>query len=570
MVTVRRLRFGSKPARIVAAVAFVVALAAVAIPFLIPIDSYRPLLVWALESATGRNVQIDALKLSLLPTMHVTVVNFKMKNPPGFPAGDALVASSIDLGIAPQALLSRRLDITYIAPSGVRVNVLRNAAGGTNFATTAATNTPAQKPAPVFTLERVGAVTVNDAEITFADALGTALPAPAFSLRGVSGTIGSIDPQAPDWAKKLEIVADLRGAQLALSNLTQPIDFHTGELTIKGAAARSTFSLSVGNVDLAGAAAFAHLDPLSISFAVSGPELDFKTLAAFLNGAHGSTATSSKMRRLVAHGTVKIAKVVFAPLAASQLTGQLDLYTGSVRLNAWTVSAYGGTVRGNAELDGSAGAPLAVTAQAHGLNLPQVLAALGAGSENVTGALDTNFRLSTSLTRNPEQALRTTGTFAVRNGSFPSLAFKGLTLPAGDTHFSYFGGDIRIAGERGYSNTLTLVGTDMQATSRGSFGFDQSLQYSGTGVVNALTQATSLMGSPLLASLQPILANVLQQKIGAARLSVPFTLSGTLDNPQFALNGTPQLITGQGSSSTAQLPAAIPSIQNLVNLIPGI
>jgi hypothetical protein len=74
----------------------------------------------------------------------------------------------------------------------------------------------------------------------------------------------------------------------------------------------------------------------------------------------------------------------------------------------------------------------------------------------------------------------------------------------------------------------------------------------------------------LLASLQPILANVLQQKIGAARLSVPFTLSGTLDNPQFALNGTPQLITGQGSSSTAQLPAAIPSIQNLVNLIPGI
>jgi hypothetical protein len=184
--------------------------------------------------------------------------------------------------------------------------------------------------------------------------------------------------------------------------------------------------------------------------------------------------------------------------------------------------------------------------------------------------LDTNFRLSTTLTRNPEQALRTTGTFAVRNGSFPSIAFTGLTLPAGDTHFSYFGGDIRIARERGYSNTLTLVGTDMQATSRGSFGFDQSLQYSGTGVVNALTQATSLMGSPLLASLQPILANVLQQKIGAARLSVPFTLRGTLDNPQFALNGTPQLITGQGSSPTAQLPAAIPSIQNLENLIPGI
>jgi hypothetical protein len=556
--------------RIAGGVVFIAGCLALTIPFLIPIDSYRPLLVWAVESATGRNVQIDALKLSLLPSMHITVVNFRMKNPPGFPAGDALDASSIDLGIAPRALLSRRLDITYVAPEGVRVNVLRNAAGGTNFATTTATNTPAQKPAPIFTVEHIGAVTLKDAEITFADALTSALPAPTFSLRGVSGTIGSIDPQAPDWAKKLKIVADLRGAQLALANLTQPIDFHTGELTIQGSAARSTFSLSVGNVDLAGTAAFAHLDPLSISFAVSGPELDFKTLAAFLNGAHGGATTSAKARRLVAHGTVKIAKVVFAPLAASQLTGQLELYTGLVRLNAWTVSAYGGTVRGNAELDGSAGAPLAVTAQAHGLSLPQVLAALGTGNAGVTGTLNTNFRLTTQLTNDPQRALKTTGTFVVSNGSFPNIAFKGMALPASDSHFSSFGGDLRIAGERGNSNLLTFRGSDIQATIRGSFGFDRSLSYSGTGTVNALNQAASLMGSPALESLEPVLANVLQQNIGAARLRVPFTLRGTVGSPLFALNGTPQLITGESATQALQLPSAPPGIQDLINLIPGI
>lgn len=303
---------------------------------------------------------------------------------------------------------------------------------------------------------------------------------------------------------------------------------------------------------------------------MSGPELDFKTLAAFLNGAHGGAITSAKARRLVAHGTVKIAKVIFAPLAASQLRGQLDLYTGSVRLNGWTVSAYGGTVRGNAELDGSAGAPLAVTAQAHGLNLPQVLAALGASSENVTGTLDTTFRLTTLLARDPQQTLKTTGAFTVRNGSLPSIAFKGMTLPSADTHFSSFGGDLRIAGERGFSNQLTLQGSDIQATMRGSFGFDRSLQYSGTGVVNALTQANSLMGSPLLASLKPVLANVLQQNIGAARVSAPFTLRGTLEDPQFALSGTPQIITGGGTSRAAQLPTNVPSIQDLMNLIPGI
>ena len=145
-----------------------------------------------------------------------------------------------------------------------------------------------------------------------------------------------------------------------------------------------------------------------------------------------------------------------------------------------------------------------------------------------------------------------------------------MTLPAADSHFSSFGGDLRIAGERGYSNLLTLQGSDIQATLRGSFGFDRSLSYGGTGVVNALTQATSLMGSPLLASLKPLLGNVLQQNIGAARLSVPFTLRGTLDTPQFALNGTPRLVNGGGTTQALQLPAAPPAIQDLINLIPGI
>jgi hypothetical protein len=564
-----RLRLSSTSLRIVAAAVIVLALATLAVPFLIPVDSYRPLLVWAIESATGRQVQIDALKLSVLPTVHITIVNFSMKNPPGFPAGDALTATSIDLGIVPQALLARHLEITYIAPSGVQVNVLRDSGGRTNFATTAPTSAPAQRPPPIFTVDEVGTVTVKDAAITFGDAFGAKLPAPIFSLRAVSGTIGSINPQAPDWAKELTIVADLRGTQLALSNLTKPIEFHSGELTIKGGAARGTFSLSVGSIDLSGAAAFAHLDPLLISFAVTGPELDFKTLSSFLAGTYGGGGKPTA-NRLLAHGSVSIGKVVFAPLEASHLKGQLQLYTSAVRLNAWTVSAYGGTVRGNAALDGTAGSPLAVTAQARGLNLGQVLAAMGSGSGGVTGALTTSFRLTTLLARDPEQSLRTSGTFAVRDGSFPAIAFKGVNLPAGDSRFSYLGGDLHIVQERGYSNALTLLGPEMQATSRGSFGFDKTLRYSGSAVVDPLTQGTSLSGSPLFASVQPLLQNLLAKDAGSAQMRVPFTLSGTLSSPQFALAGTPQLITAQVSGQALQLPATMPSVQDLENLIPGL
>ena len=419
-------RFGFRWVLVIAAAAFFALLAALAIPFLVPIDSYRPLLVWAVESATGRDVQIDALKLSFLPTLHVTVVNFRMKNPPGFPAGDALVAGSIDLGIRPQALLSRVVDVTYITPSGVRLNVLRNAAGHTNLAITVRSNAPVRRLAPGFTLEPVGAMNVKDAEITFAEALGKELPAPAFSLRGVSCTIDSIDPQAPDWSKKVEIVADLRGTQLTLSNLNKPIEFHTGEITVKGGAARGTFSLSVGTIDLAGAAAIARLDPLSITFAVTGPELDFNKLATFLAGAHGSPTAP---RRVLAHGTVAIGKVIFSPFEGSRLNGQLDVFASAVRLNAWTLSAYGGTVRGNADLNGSAGAPIAITAHARGLNVAQMLAVVRSGTGGVTGRADTDLRLTALLARDPEQSLSATGTFAVRNGAFPSIAFEGFKLP---------------------------------------------------------------------------------------------------------------------------------------------
>lgn len=582
-----RPRFGSRLVRIAVAAALLVLLAALAAPFLIPVDSYRPLLVGAIEARTGRQVQIDALKLYLFPTLRIGVINFRMKNPAGFPAGDALVAKSIDLGIAPQALLSRRLDVTDIAPSGVHVNVLRDAAGRTNFAapvpsptTALRTSIAAREAARIFTLEQVGAVNVNDAEITLADAHGGKALGPSISLHGVSAKIGSIDSQAPDWVKKLEIVADLRGAQLTTPLLAEPIDVHTGELTIKGGAARSTFAVSVGGVNLAGSAAFARLDPLSIAFAVTGPELDLDRLAMLLRPGAQSAAAASSTARLLARGTITIGKVLVPPLEASQMTGRLDVYTSAVRLNAYSLSAYGGTVRGSSALEGSAGIPIAVTARVHGLNLQRALAAIGLGTTNVTGVLDANFKLNTLLARDPMQALGAAGTFVVRNGSFPGIDLKGqlaqtarlmsLNVPSGDTRFSSFGGDLRIARERGYSNALILVATGMRGTIRGSFGFDQTLQYSGTGVLDPLAQHTSPAGSPVLALVQPILSGVLQQYVGATRVSVPFSLRGTFDHPQFSLTGAPQLLTTGTLPRAAQQPAVPTSLQDLVKLIPGL
>jgi len=569
----------SKWVRIASAAIFVLLLAALAAPFLIPVDQYRPLLVWAAETVTGRQIQIDSLKLYLLPTVRIRVVNFRMKNPSGFPAGDALVAKSIDLGIDPRALLSRRLDVTYIAPAGVQVNVLRDAARRTNFAAPVPPRNAAPSQSAVFTLDRIGSVGVKDVTITFADAPGREQPIPSFALSGLSVKIASIDPQARDWAEKLDIVADLRVARLTTLLLTKPVNFHSGELAFKGGTGRSTFSVSVGRVNLAGSAAIARLDPLSITFSVAGPELDLNTLAMLVRPDAKGRVPASTARKLLARGTIKLGKVVFSPLEATNMSGQLSIYASAVRLDQCTFSAYGGSVRENAVLDGSAGAPAAVSAQVHGLDARRVLAALGLGTGKVTGALDAAFNLTTLLASNPKQTLSAAGTFVVRNGSFPGMNFKselaqtarimGLNVPSGDTRFSYFGGDLRIAHERGSSNDLRMLANGMQATVRGSFAFDQTLNYNGTAVLDTTQSGASR--PTLLAIAGQILSNELQTNIAVTSVQVPFTLRGTLSNPQFALAGTPQPLMAQSRpQGPQQSPKQQPLAQDLLQLIQGL
>lgn len=52
----------------------VVLVVAAAIPLLVPADWFRPLLVRFIEGYTGRRIQIDALRLYLLPAVHLQAV----------------------------------------------------------------------------------------------------------------------------------------------------------------------------------------------------------------------------------------------------------------------------------------------------------------------------------------------------------------------------------------------------------------------------------------------------------------------------------------------------------------
>lgn len=553
---------------IVAALVVLLILAALATPFLIPVEAYRPLVVWAIRSGTGRDVRIDKLTLSLFPSLRMRLAGVHLQNPPGFPAGDALDADTVDLVVDARALLSRRLDVTQIVPSGVQIHVLRNAAGRTNFSPAAPAVAPGERPAvakaaPALTFERIAAVTVKPVAITFADAPGRGAPAPSFALTGASGTIGAIDPQARDWAKNLDIQLELHGAQLTTSLLAEPVAFQSGELGYASGNIRGTFAATLGDVQLSGDAAVASLDPFAIRFAVRSPAVDLAALPKLLRGGASAPPPAGQAHRVLAHGTIAVDRVRFAPLDAQRLAGQLDLYPDAVQLTGLTAAVFGGSVRGTTTITESAGIPTVVSAQLHGIDLQSALVALGVGAK-ITGTLDARIdRLTTRLAQNPLATLAASGSFVISNGTMPGLNLQGemaqaittlgITAPSGGTRFSYLGGDLRIAGERASSSRLRLVASGMQATLHGSFGFDRTLAYAGTALLDAHP---------------PILNQAVPGLSAAMQVNAPFTLRGSADNPQFALAGSPQVVV-QPNLTPASAPASLPStINDLLKLIP--
>lgn len=582
--------------RLGGAILLVVVIGAAAVPFLVPVDRFRPLLVRLLADSTGRDVQIGVLRLYLAPAVHLHAGDLRVKNPRGFPQGDAIIVSSVDLGVAPRALLSRRLDVTYVAFRGVRLNLLQDPAGRTNFDfSPSSRGAPAEGAAAtpgggsLLTLDHVGTVSVTNVEITASSldaSRGQATP--SFSLRGVSGRIGAIDLSTPNWAGAFRVTVRLGGAQLTTPALAQPVRFSKGDIVIEGPTARAAFSVSLDRIRADVTATAASADPLPIRFTVAIPELDVARLQTLVRSTPpGGGAGSGVDRRapaprqqLLATGDLTVGRLTHPPFSATRLTSRLRVYTGAIHVASYALSTYGGTVQGAAVVDSSAaGSPAAVTAKVSGVDLGQVAGALAPSAQKITGTLEAALKLSTAFGRDPMASLAGGGTFAVRNGSFPGLDVKSalaqliqalqLTVPAGPTRFSYFGGDLRISHERAYSSSLRLEAEGLDATGAGSVGFDKSLNYAGTGVLKTAPAGTAPQAGGISSAGQ-MLGALLPGTAGATGVRVPFSLRGTVDRPSFSLAGTPQFLHGSGPQPSPQQPQPpgqlVPNLPDLFKL----
>jgi len=131
-----------RPFRIIGIVVGVLIIIAIALPFLVNVNSFRPKLESELTSALGRQVTIGNLSLSIF-SGSVSADNISVADDPAFSKNPFLTANSLKVGVELMPLIfSKTLHITDITLNEPQITLLKAANGKWNFSSLGG-NTPA-------------------------------------------------------------------------------------------------------------------------------------------------------------------------------------------------------------------------------------------------------------------------------------------------------------------------------------------------------------------------------------------------------------------------------------------
>jgi AsmA protein len=105
----------------------------IVVPFLIPINKFKPTIESKASDALGRKVQLGNLSLSLL-TGSVGIDNVSVSDDPKFNSGPFLTAKTVKVGVELIPLIfSQQLNVTEIAVVDPQVTMLKDPSGRWNF-----------------------------------------------------------------------------------------------------------------------------------------------------------------------------------------------------------------------------------------------------------------------------------------------------------------------------------------------------------------------------------------------------------------------------------------------------
>jgi len=136
-----------KALKIIGIVVVVLLLVAIALPFLINVNSFRPKLESALTEALGREVKVGNLSLSVL-SGSVSAEDLSIADDPAYSKDPFIRAKSLKVGVEVMPLIfSKALHVTDITLDKPEIALLRDASGKWNFSSLGSKSEATAKPA---------------------------------------------------------------------------------------------------------------------------------------------------------------------------------------------------------------------------------------------------------------------------------------------------------------------------------------------------------------------------------------------------------------------------------------
>lgn len=563
-------------------------LAALVIPFLIPMNRYRDLMVAALSEASGRKVTIASMHLRLLPTPGVEMRGAAIQNPPGFPPQPMLAAESLSADVALAQLLRGKLQVTGLTLVHPVLTFVTNASGTGNFESSRPVTRTSKSTEQGISLAGVSGVKIRQMELRYGTVMANRVVERS-RLTGIDFESREL-PLSVDELRRTEGKISLKGVELKLTGLGEPLRLTGGSVTLKRGAVRGDLRAESGKqLGLVADGTFEVpniFDP-TVRFDLHSPEIDLDRFAQTTGQASAPTeAPRYAGSELVASGRIRVDKVKKAPYEAANLKAELRVFSNRTEVKPIELELCGGLVSGSLEIDRSRpAAPFAFS-----MNLKDVdVARLAAATPRMKGKIEGKWEAQlqargTTEGKDWERSITGSGNFAVRDGRFAAFSMGRqlarivtiLTLGqerfTSDTPFSYFGGDLEIANGRVSSKKIELRSPNLNATASGGFGFDGTVQYVGEATLSGLsgqapagtsgTQGATESGPPSGRAGSGVLAGVLGNVLGRvtgqniSEMIVPFSVTGPSDNPKFGPGrGLPRIVKATPSTQTTQQPA---------------
>ena len=282
---------------------------------------------------------------------------------------------------------------------------------------------------------------------------------------------------------------------------------------------------------------------------------------------------SSNRAPQVAHGSFHADSLRFGNIQATAVDSQIRVYPKQAYLDNLKLNLARGTVTGKAASDFSQENPLfSAQTSFQKIDVGELLNSIPEARGKMTGTMEGNLDLHGAATHSndPLSGMQGTGKVNIRNGRLPTLQLNknllflvrmaGVGATSGDpASFSTVSTDLNLAHQQLASHHVTIVSNDLNVDASGVLDLAKGNQmnYAGTAVMPARQ-----------GDLTNLVAGVSGATFSNGKLSFPFALGGTLDQPRFSLKTGKGILGGLSAPASGSGQGAQPgnTIQNLFNM----